>query len=288
MDITGLYNDPSNPFRPVDWRWRRAVDLVESGRIASPGHDDAGVCLARKFFRALRGCQDDAARQLLARRMPALFQTYTIYAGPPSFAKSVIEARLLTEETFAQIADKCNCTPAVIETYELLFFSVRDRLTAEGYILHQVIGPRAHTGLRDDDIDVILKMRAFAGGAVVLDHLIDFVNNPPVLPDRPEQLDPAELQVLRGKFLTRASIVLDAMPINGMTLQRLAVLHDAVSVFRRGRRQGGDSRSVTMPVMVSPICRQTIVNAPGRVGSWPVGEAGRTLAVVDRQARVAS
>jgi hypothetical protein len=50
------YDDPADPFRPVDWRWRRALYLVETGRRVAPRRDDAWARAAARFCRALRRC----------------------------------------------------------------------------------------------------------------------------------------------------------------------------------------------------------------------------------------
>ena len=132
---TELYDDPADPFRPVDWRWRRAVYLLENNPPVSPRRDDAWARAAVRFYQGLRQCQDEAARQGLARRLPAIFQAHALYAGPPSLARWHLEARLLTPESFGQVAAKCRTTPEVVEAYESLFFCIRDRLHVEGYIV---------------------------------------------------------------------------------------------------------------------------------------------------------
>jgi hypothetical protein len=57
MDHSELYNRPDNIFRPVDWRWRRAADLVDGGGPLSPGHDDGPVQEAVRYLRAWRRCR---------------------------------------------------------------------------------------------------------------------------------------------------------------------------------------------------------------------------------------
>ena len=144
---TELYDDPADPFRPVDWRWRRAVYLLEKNPPVSPRRDDAWVRTAVRFYQELRQCPDEAARQGLARRLPAIFQAHALDAGPPSLARWHLEARPLTPESFGQVAAKCRTTPEVVEAYESLFFCIRDRLHVEGYVFLQVLG-KAHRGGR--------------------------------------------------------------------------------------------------------------------------------------------
>jgi hypothetical protein len=247
-----LYNRPDNLLRPPDWRWRRAADLVDGGGPLSPGHDDGPVQEAVRYLRAWRACRAEADRQRLARDMLDLYGAHQLYLAP-SFQTWEAQARLLTEEHFATIASKCGSHPRVIETFHDTFFHVRDRLHVEGYILFQVIGPKAHRGLTEADVDVILKMYAYFGGPVLVDQLVDYYKNPPRVPERPEQLGPTELKSLRSKLLTRASIVLDTLPINGKTLHRLDVLRDAADVFRRGSGLGDDPDDLKGPLTASPV-----------------------------------
>jgi hypothetical protein len=256
------YDDPADPFRPVDWRWRRAVYLVENNRPVSPRRDDAWARAAVRFYQELRQCQDEAARQGLAQRLPVIFQAHALYAGPPSLARWHLEARLLTPESFSEVAEKCATSPEVVEAYESLYFCVRDRLHIEGYVVLQVLR-KAHRGLTEADVDVILKMHAYAGGPIVLDRLLDYFKSPPPeVPARPEQLGGAELQSLRDRLLVRASIVLDTLPAVGTPLKKLELLREVGDVFRRGRGPGEDADGLNVPLAAGPSCREWLFNAP--------------------------
>jgi hypothetical protein len=252
------YDDAADPLRPPDRRWRRALSLVENGRRVAPRRDDAWVRAAARFCRALRRCQDEPARQGLARRLPALFQAHALYAGPASLARWHLEARLLTPGTFGEVAAKCATTPEVVEAYEALYYCVRDRIDVEGYILHQAIGRQQYAGLREADVGVLLKRHAFGGGPAALDAVLDCIRNPPKVPERPEQLGPAGQQALRDRLLVRAWIALDTLPTDGKAMKRLAILSDAADVFRRGRGPGGDSDGLNTPLAAGPSCRERL------------------------------
>ena len=260
MEYQELYNRPDNLFRPPDWRWLRAGDLVDDGGPLSPGHDDGPVQEAVRYLRAWRGCRAEEELQRLAWEMPDLHGAHQLYLAR-SFQTWEAQARLLTEESFAQVAEKCGSDPRVIETYHDTFFHVRDRLHIDSYIGFEVIGPKAHRGLTEADIDVILKMYAYSGGPVALDAVLDCIKDPPKVPERLEQLGPAELQSLRDRLLTRASIVLDTLPINGKTLHRLDVLREAADVFRRGRGPGEDPDNLKGPLTASPSYRGQFAEA---------------------------
>ena len=260
MDRSELYNRPDNIFRPPDWRWLRAAFLVDDGGPLCPGHDDGPVQEAVRYLRAWRACRAEEELQRLALDMPDLYKAHQLHLAR-SFQTWEAQARLLTEEPFGVIASKCGSHPRVIETYHDMFFHVRDRLRVEGFIVFQVLG-KAHRGLTEADVDVILMMNAYFGGPVLVDRLVDYYKSPPPeVPERPEQLSPAELKSLRAKLLTRASIVLDTLPINGKTLHRLDVLRDAADVFRRGHGLGDDPDNLKVPLIASPSYRGQFAEA---------------------------
>jgi hypothetical protein len=263
MEHQELYNRPDNLFRPPDWRWLRAADLVDGGEAFCPGHDDAPVQAAVQYLRAWRRCRAEADRQRLARDMPDLYGAHQLHLAR-SLRTWEAQARLLTEEPFEVIASKCGSSPRVIDAYHDTFFHVRDRLHVEGYVIFQVLGPKAHRGLTEADVDVILMTNAYFGGPVLVDQLVDYFMNPPEVPARPEQLSPAELRSLRDRLLTRASIVLDTLPINGKTLHRLDVLRDAADVFRRGRGLGDGPDNLKVPLIASPSYREQLFKSPER------------------------
>jgi hypothetical protein len=249
MERTSRYNDPADPFRPVDWRWRWAADLLGQGEPVSVA-DDHAVREAAAFLRAWRGCQDEPDRLRLALEMPALYGAHQLYLAAGLFAKCQVEARLLTEESYALIAEKCGRDPQVIEAYHKTFFDVRDRLHAEGYVLHQVIGPKAHAGLTEADVDVILKLYAYAGGPLVVDALVRYYRDPPTVPEHPELLGAAELQELRTKLLLKASILAHTLPANASGLKKIAVVSEAVRVIRSALRPDA-AGPVPTPVEIS-------------------------------------
>jgi hypothetical protein len=260
MDYQELYNRPDNIFRPVDWRWRRAADLVDGGAPLSPGHDDGPVQEAMRYLRAWRRCRAEEELQRLSRDMPDLYGAHQLYLAR-SFQTWEAQARLLTEEPFETIASKCGSHPRVIETFHSTFFHVRDRLHVEGYVIFQVIGPKAHWGLTEADVDVILKMYAYSGGPAALDAVIDCIKDPPRVPERPEQLGPAELRSLRDRLLVRAWIALDTLPTDGKALERLEVLREAADVFRRGRGLGDGPDNLKVPLTDSPSYRGQFAEA---------------------------
>jgi hypothetical protein len=245
---------PDHPLRPPCWRWLRAFSFVDHNQRPIRQKDDEWVRRTWRFVRLLRHGPSDEAKQKLIRRMPAIFEAHRLYTDAQVFLRWEVEARLLTDEPIAQIASKCGSTPEVIEAYHAVFFHVRDRRQASDYIVHQVIGPKLHFGLKEGDVDVILKLYAFGGGVHVVDVLVDYYRRPPVVPPRPELLSPDALKELKTKLQIRAAIVARVLPLKFSLLKKLAILRDATAVFDSSRENG------IAPTPFLPVPLQTLIN----------------------------
>jgi hypothetical protein len=83
-----------------------------------------------------------------------------------------LEAWLLTEEPPAAIAGRLGLSVGSVRAYEALFYNVRDRRDADGFLRHVAIGAIPIRGLPPRRIDLLWKLAAFHGGARVLDALV--------------------------------------------------------------------------------------------------------------------
>jgi hypothetical protein len=236
-----------HPLRPPPWRWLRAVDLADD-RQPADAEDDPWVRQALRFCRQRRSLAA-AAQEGLRQDMPALFQAHLLFTAPPSLKRWEIEARLLTEEPVGQIGLKTNTSPEVIDAYHAVFFHVRDRLQANGYICNAVIRTSLLGGLKEDDVATILKMYGYSGGPYVLDLLVDYYRHPPVLPENLEQLAPEALEELRTKLLIRAAILARVLPIDDSVVQKLELLLDAVTALE----QGGALANLSSLLLAAPF-----------------------------------
>jgi hypothetical protein len=131
----------SNPFRPVDWRHRLAVDRVASGR-AFPRRtwDAATLEIASYLGRAGRAV--DPRR--LAAEFPSFHLAYGIYRDADPGLRYALEARLLTRGEAADIADSLGTDAAVVTSYQAAFFDVGDRRGKIDFIMRRVIDPPAN------------------------------------------------------------------------------------------------------------------------------------------------
>src|SRR5262249_33696767 len=182
---TPFRNRPDHPLRPPDWRWLRAANLWDQGDQPSEPWDDAWVRRALRLYRELQQGKDPQP----GKRTSDLWQAYRLYSGE-SLLRWEAEARLLVEPP-AQVAAKCGVTWQILHAYEKVFFNVRDRLGATGYLVSQVLGGNLAISLREDHVGRILKLFALSGGGRVLAAVLEDFRPPLVVPERPALLSAA-------------------------------------------------------------------------------------------------
>lgn len=156
----------ANPLRPVDWRWQRAHSLVERGCYYVRRRDDEMTGRAVYFLRGLRRCTTPAQRARLQRDMPTLAEAFRITVHEPDLEVQ-LQARLLAGQDVRDIATAVQLPAAVIDTYEALFYHVRDRLQARSWMTVAAIG--GPPGRNGSDTAPLLRTLAYYGGLPVLE-----------------------------------------------------------------------------------------------------------------------
>ena len=130
------------PFRTPKWRLERVVQLISHRSVRSrPGqYDDDYIQIYWRILLALAAAGDDEAnRDAVFREYPDVCAAHRFHYSPDLEQRQTLEARLLTDETFEQIASRYGVAPQVIDYYEKLFFDVRDRMHAKGWIAMMVL-----------------------------------------------------------------------------------------------------------------------------------------------------
>ncbi len=147
----------------VDWRWQRVEELDEAGGAPSRSRDDFWVRRAHKYQKrkALLHVHVDAR---LEATYPAIHLAYEIHDNLCSHFKWIIEAAVLANVAQEELAEYIALPPDVIEAYEKLFFDVRSKLKARGYVAGSILGPIITAGVNGNDPDGFWKMLAFNGG----------------------------------------------------------------------------------------------------------------------------
>lgn len=178
-----------SPFRPVDWRWQKAVRLHRDGRPVSRVRDDEFVAKAVRFLREKAACADEWALLDLSARWPSLFDAHEVYQaaeGGPRATRWEVEARLLAGASPERVGARVGLSPDAVRWYEALFFHVTDRLSTPGWVAHHAIGPSVHEGLLNErDYGLLWKWYGYGGG----EHLLDAVTALWVAPVRADGPD---------------------------------------------------------------------------------------------------
>lgn len=169
-----MFVSQHDPFRPVDWRYRRAEYLRVKGKYRRKfANDDGYIQLTKKFLAAKEKATCEYDLEKISVKMPGLFYASEIYQRVETSDKYILEARILADTPIAEIAHKHEYSPEVIFWYEKIFFDVRAKLDKRDYIISRVLGPAVHRGLMARDFDLLLKIYALIGGPLVVDALVE-------------------------------------------------------------------------------------------------------------------
>jgi hypothetical protein len=265
--------DLSDPLQNPASCWLRCLYLIEHGRQPFPTLDDALTRDAWRFLRDLRRCRDDADRQRLAQRHPAIAAAYHLFTQAGPLQRAALEARLLACESDEIIAQKCCCTPAVVAAFHHLFFAVRPHLQAEAYILNVTIGPKVHAGLTPADHEILLKLVGYRMGGRMVDQLLAYFADPPDCSTFLSQLDGQALEKLRGKLLLRAMILSLTLPADAVTAARLpAVRRLLAQAGVLDNRSAGDENS-PLPAVRAALDYREFFSAPETAAFHPATPA---------------
>ena len=158
-----------NPFLPPDWRWRRARFRVETKSRRQLRQDDDWTGRAKRF---LRLATRDEAKAF--RSDPELGAAWH-FSASGGLKRAEVEARVLARQSPDEIAVACRLGTSVIKLYETLFFAVRDRLNAQSWVQHNVLGLKTWEPLEREDVKSVWRAFGFYYGTVAIDELINAV-----------------------------------------------------------------------------------------------------------------
>jgi hypothetical protein len=214
-----------SPFHPPDCHFLIVEELLRDGCKPLP-NDDPVTREFWAFLRSLRKCRNAVERRDVRRQHRSLAKAYRFHKKAAPLKVAEVQARILAGETDEAIAAKCSLTASSVAIYHHLFFEVRPRLQATGYILNVVLGEKFHSGLSLEDRELVLKYMAFIRGSRAVDDIIEFYRALPLLPGPLKQLDLAELKRLRKRFLVKNMLLALTFPsdISHSMIQRLQEL----------------------------------------------------------------
>jgi hypothetical protein len=169
-----------NSMRPIDWRWQLAQSLADSGADLTVKQRGADRQVMRAA-RYIRQCVKLGKKQMKAGdkartdnglddsvhdHWPDIFEAHQIEREDGS-DRWILEALVMAGQSSEDMTKDLTCCLATIDTYEALFFDVRDRLDKIAFrvsLLKNVFT----CALRKDDCDQYWKFVAIMGGIELL------------------------------------------------------------------------------------------------------------------------
>lgn len=163
-----------SPVRWPEWRWRRAQQLVRSGRYFSRRRDDEWTGQATRYLRGLARCPDLSPSPKILRFYPEVSAAHSLHRASGT-TELLVQARLLARQTSPEIAFLTGLSAGVVSAYEALFFHCRDRLDACDWVQAWAIGPGCNGKEIIPDARTTLLCFAYYGGPLVLAAVLPYL-----------------------------------------------------------------------------------------------------------------
>ena len=157
-----------NPFRPVDWRWQRALWRVETRSRRGERHDDEWT---RRAIRCLTELRRESLGRSSNRPEPELLQARQL-AQQRDWDRAELEARILADQAISEISTTMRIPVGVVAGFGALFFDVRSRLAATSWIVHEVLGSKPCFPFRPLDVAHTWRCLGFGYGVSTVDALV--------------------------------------------------------------------------------------------------------------------
>ena len=168
-----------------DWRWTTASEMVRQND--PPDRDDDRDLIRAYRFLTRRKDRTPSERRRLQKDYPDIFAAHALYRDLTS-ERWLIEAGLLTDTPFQELAEYVAQSVFAIDTYASMFFDVKAKLKARGWILTRVLMPPRLDG-QPTDVDFMLKAIAYFSGWKTLCEYVEA-----------RQLSPATRNYLMGDY----------------------------------------------------------------------------------------
>lgn len=211
-----------NPTRPPDWRWQRAMGIVD-GTQPLPGRRFDGadgynwIKRAVNFKSAMLDAgSDQLAIRRLASQTPDIFWAYRIWDSDRQLMRWDIEAQILARSNDCEIGFACGIAEEVVLAFEALFWNVREKLVHQRYILHCVMGEAVQRGLSDREYDLLWKLYGYFYGP----HMLWTLTSKMVNPNWCASADTASSTLQDDAISTlklKSALAAKLVPVNGTT-----------------------------------------------------------------------
>lgn len=158
---------PKSPFSRPAWRVKRC----HLARIYPRKR------LNDRWCERLMACWQQIARAPSINDRPdgPVLMAISIRYGDP-LVRGEIEARLVADQAFDQIADKVGWPVEAIVAFEALFFEVSSRRTVKSWLLHSAVVLKPVDATRNHECGYFWKLIAFQFGLVTLEPLLSAEN----------------------------------------------------------------------------------------------------------------
>jgi len=203
---------PDFSARPVDARWQRIMDLADRGEQATHQYDDRWVGMGLAYVHRLQACVTDADRERLAREMSHIHAAHQLHKTSNKLARGIVEARLLAGQTVEDTAVACGLAPDTVQAYERLFFAVVGLREHWAYLMCEAIGEKGWYGLKEEDVDVILKRLGLLRGPLMVDQMVHYYTTPWKVPEQLDELTRDQVDELAFRLQTRTLILAMVLP----------------------------------------------------------------------------
>jgi hypothetical protein len=213
---------PVGPLLSLNWRFQRARLLHDARR--RPGRkDDFWVRSALTWLRHQDHQERWAGPAGKQEQVRTVGEAHAL-SVTDALPRWKLEAWLLTDASLEEVGQHCSLTPTTVETYGALFFDIRSRAKARGWVIHRVLPPGwSLLGLQPGDIASQLKLVALKGGALALEqamHVLTLANSPL------ERIE-SDLEGLRkacSDLLCRFALLLYTLPLSAFRPPSLVIL----------------------------------------------------------------
>jgi hypothetical protein len=233
-----------NPFRSPSWRCARVMKLL---RLELPPRRFDGYPI-RAYRRFILNCNaagnDEQQLEVAYEDLPHVASAHSLHYSPEIEAQQILEARLLTGETFEVISSRLGLETQAVELYEQLFFDVRSRLRARDVINKFILDSRgARSFCKDGTMTVeqrgfLYRLFAYYDGPLVLDAMITSIGNL-AAPTDPRDVGQWFDNALRAIVQTRSTAAARLFEINKQNMMQLLKL--AMPTRPKTKVQGEDA-----------------------------------------------
>ena len=168
--------------RSPKWKWQRVLKIINNEEPDTTIEFDSEngyiwIKRAKEFKLSYDRDSNPLNNPELITKYGDIYTAYQIYTDDSTYYKSELEAMVLAGAETEEIATESGVSDKCIKAYEELFYDVREKLTQEAYVIHQLIGIELQD-LKSVNRDTIWKVFGYYYGPYALRAIISRTVNP--------------------------------------------------------------------------------------------------------------